>query len=47
MTKRLTKNEKRAARKPGVGGKKAGLWPNTWKSRARKVKKADRKRKKK
>lgn len=38
MAKRLTAGEKRAARRPGVGGKKKGLWHNVWKKRARKVK---------
>jgi hypothetical protein len=31
---RLTEGEKVAARRPGVGGKKPGLWHNVWKKRA-------------
>lgn len=41
--KRLTSGEKRAARRPGVGGKKPGLWKNVWKKRAAQVRKSDRK----
>ena len=43
MPKRLTAGQKRAARRPGVGGKKRGLWHNVWKKRQRAVRRADRK----
>jgi hypothetical protein len=46
VAKKLTAGQKRAARRPGVGGKKAGLWKNVWQKRARQVRKADRKKKK-
>lgn len=39
MAKRLTAGQRRAAKRPGVGGKKRGLWPNVWRKRARSVKK--------
>jgi hypothetical protein len=31
---RLTEGEKKAARRPGVGGEKPGLWRNVWRKRA-------------
>lgn len=37
MAKRLTAGQRRAARRPGVGGKKPGLWRNVWRKRARAV----------
>lgn len=45
MGKRLTVGEKKAARRPGVGGKKPGLWPNVWKKRAKQVRAAAAKKK--
>lgn len=43
MAKRLTAGEKRAARRPGAGGKKPGLWRNVWRKRARQLKKGKKK----
>lgn len=37
--KHLTKGERAAARKPGVGGQKKGLWHNVWKKRQRQANK--------
>lgn len=37
--KQLTKGERSAARRPGIGGQKKGLWHNVWRKRAQQVKK--------